>query len=110
MVLTPERIMELEQQSYVKGHRPVRTEDCWGDEKITYEPTEHFNMFMFARTIEAEVQKQDTALIRQMLDALEWQERPLCMCWAGCGDCNPENAPNAVAAIAAALKRLEGKP
>lgn len=60
--------------------------------------------------VEAEVHKQDTALIRQMLDVLEWQERPLCMCWAGCGDCNPENAPNAVAAIAAARKRLEGKP
>lgn len=64
----------------------------------------------FARAIEAEVQKQDTALIRQMLDVLEWQERPLCMCWAGCGDCNPENAPNAVAAIAAALKRLDSNP
>lgn len=57
MALTPERIMELEQQSYVKGHRPVSTEDCWGDEKITYEPTEHFNMFMFARAIEAEARR-----------------------------------------------------
>lgn len=56
------------------------------------------------------LRKQDTELIRQLVEALEWQERPLCMCWAGCGDCNPENAPNAVAAIAAALKRLEGKP
>ena len=64
----------------------------------------------FARAIEDEAQKQDTALIRQMLDALEWQERPLCMCWAGCDDCNPENAPNAVAAIDAARARLEGKP
>lgn len=69
-MLTPERIMALEQQSYVKSHRPVSTEDCWGDEKITYEPTEYFNMFMFARAIEAEVRKQDTELIQQMLEAL----------------------------------------
>lgn len=69
-MLTPERIMELEQQSYVKGHRPISTKDCWGDEKITYEPTEYFNMFMFARAVEAEVRKQDYALIRQMHDAM----------------------------------------
>lgn len=71
MALTPERIMELEQQSYVDANRTVRKKDCWGDEKVTYEPTRHFNMFMFARAIEAEVRKDDEALIRQMRAALE---------------------------------------
>lgn len=69
-MLTPERIMELEQQSYVKWHRPVSNKDCWGDEKITYKPTEYFNMFMFARAIEAEVRKLDDTLIQQMHDAM----------------------------------------
>ena len=99
MVLTPERIMELEQQSYVKGHRPVRTKDCWGDEKITYKPTEHFNMFMFARTIEAEVRKQDDALILQLVEALEVATTPLA-----------KDRQEVLAAIAAARVRLEGKP
>ena len=97
MVLTPERIMELEQQSYVKGHRPVRTEDCWGDEKITYEPTEHFNMFMFARAIEAEVCKQDDALILQLVEALETVD-----------DAMPFPVARQVQKVARA--RLEGKP
>lgn len=102
MALTPERIIELEQQSYVDGRRPVITEDYWGDEKVTYEPTKHFNMFMFARAVEAEVRKQDTELIRQMLDALaslggcgtviQWEDQ-----WERC-----------VAAITAARARQGG--
>jgi hypothetical protein len=51
--MTPEQIMEAEQRSYVDGRRPVHTTDCWGDDKTEYEPTKYFNMFMFARNIEA---------------------------------------------------------
>ena len=69
-MLTTERIMELEQQSYVDGRRPVHREDCWGDEKITYEQTKYFNMFMFARAIEAEVRKEDTELIAGLKEIL----------------------------------------
>ena len=61
----------------------------------------------FARAIEAEVRKQDDALIRQMLDALEYAYRPLCMCFAGCDNCDPtKEIPDAQAAITAARARL----
>lgn len=53
----------------------------------------------FARTIEAEVHKQDTALIRQMLDALDGAIA------ITMGKIDLRNA-----AIAAARERLESKP
>ncbi len=66
--------------------------------------------FVFARAIEAEVRKQDEALIRQLVEALEWTVAPPCMCRAGCEACHPANPPNPVAAITAGRARLEGKP
>ena len=61
----------------------------------------------FARAIEAEVRKQDDALIRQQLVALEYAYRPLCMCFAGCDNCDPtKEIPDAQAAITAARARL----
>ena len=66
--------------------------------------------FVFARAIEAEVRKQDTELIQQLVEALEWTVAPPCMCWAGCEACHPANPPNPVAAITAGRARLEGKP
>ena len=66
--------------------------------------------FVFARAIEAEVRKQDTELIQQLVEALEWTVAPQCMCWAGCEACHPANPPNPVAAITAGRARLEGKP
>ena len=64
----------------------------------------------FARAIEAEVRKQDNALIQQMLEALEYAYRPLCMCFAGCDNCDPtKEIPDAQAAIAAARARLGEK-
>ena len=65
--------------------------------------------FVFARAIEAEVRKQDTELIQQLVEALEWTVAPPCMCWAGCEACHPANPPNPVAAITAGRARLEGK-
>lgn len=54
--------------------------------------------------------KQDTELIRQLVEALEWTVAPPCMCWAGCEACHPANPPNPVAAITAGRARLGGKP
>ena len=59
--------------------------------------------FVFARAIEAEVRKQDEALIQQMLDALENSNATL---WEE--DDDPSRPAHA--AITAARARLEGKP
>jgi len=67
-------------------------------------------LFDFGYAIEAEVRKQDDALIQQLVEALEWTVAPPCMCWAGCEACHPANPPNPVAAITAGRARLEGKP
>ena len=61
------------------------------------------------RAVEAEVRKQDDALIQQLVEALEWTVAPPCMCWAGCEACHPANPPNPVAAITAGRARL-GRP
>ena len=57
----------------------------------------------FARAIEAEVRKQDTALIRQLVEALENSHATL---WEE--DDDPSRPAHA--AIAAGRARLEGKP
>lgn len=46
-------IMAAEKSSYVSASRPVYSTDHWGDEVTTWEPTKHFNYFVFARAIEA---------------------------------------------------------
>ena len=56
----------------------------------------------FARAIEAEVRKQDEALIRQMLESMCWAARVLTI--------SEDEAPGYFAAIAAGRARLEGKP
>lgn len=56
------------------------------------------------------LRKQDTELIQQLVEALEWTVAPPCMCWAGCEACHPANPPNPVAAITAGRARLEDKP
>ena len=65
MALTPERIMELSDRLLrVVGAGYVRPQDADG----------------FARAIEAEVRKQDEALILQLVEALEYhraQTRPI---------------------------------
>lgn len=53
----------------------------------------------FARAVEAEVQKQDTALIRQMFDALEVATTPLAA-----------DRQEVLRAVTAGRARLEGKP
>lgn len=55
------------------------------------------------------LRKQDTELIQQLVEALEWTVAPPCMCWAGCEACHPANPPNPVAAITAGRARLEDK-
>ena len=66
--------------------------------------------FEALRAVAALVRKDDDALIRQLVEALEWTVAPPCMCWAGCEACHPANPPNPVAAITAGRARLEGKP
>lgn len=53
----------------------------------------------FARAIEAEVRKQDDALIQQLVEALEVATTPLA-----------KDRQEVLAAITAARARLEGKP
>ena len=53
----------------------------------------------FARAIEAEVRKDDEALIRQMLESMCWAARVMTI--------SEDEAPGYFAAIAAALARLE---
>lgn len=53
--------------------------------------------FVFARAIEAEVRKQDTELIRQLVDALEKADKI-------------SGYPNNRKTITAGRARLEGKP
>ena len=60
-------------------------------------------LFGFGYAIEAEVRKQDEALIRQMLEALEQSNATL---WEE--DDDPERPAHV--AITAARARLEGKP
>ena len=62
----------------------------------------HHEILAFARAIEAEVRKQDDALLRQLVEALE----------TACGDrCNAEYNPcYARVASAAGRARLEGTP
>lgn len=80
MALTTERIRELwENYSPIKG------------------------IESFARSVEAEVRKQDDALIRQMVEALENSDADL---WEE--DDDPSRPVHA--AIAAGRARLEGKP
>ena len=53
----------------------------------------------FARAIEAEVRKDDTELIRQMLESMCWAARVMTI--------SEDEAPGYFAAIAAARARLE---
>ena len=56
----------------------------------------------FARAIEAEVRKDDEALIRQLVESMCWAARVMTI--------SEDEAPGYFAAIAAARARLEGKP
>ena len=86
MALTPERIMELSDRLLrVVGAGYVRPQDADG----------------FARAIESEVRKQDTALIRQLVEALENHQGNYKLTDA---QCVPVNA-----AVTAARVRLCGK-
>ena len=60
------------------------------------------NPIVFARAIEAEVRKDDEALIRQMLESMCWAARVMAI--------SEDEAPGYFAAIAAARARLEEKP
>jgi hypothetical protein len=65
---------------------------------------------VLAEMVEVEVRKRDDELMRQMLGALEYAYRPLCMCFAGCDNCDPtKEIPDAQAAINAARARLGAK-
>ena len=72
--------------------------DTWGCASIAPR-----HALEFARAIEAEVRKDDTELIRQLVEALENSHATL---WEE--DDDPERPAHA--AITAARARLEGKP
>lgn len=82
-MLTPERITELSDRLLrVVGAGYVRPQDADG----------------FARAIEAEVRKQDTELIRQMLESMCWAARVI--------QISEDDAPGYWKAMAAARARL----
>ena len=58
-----------------------------------------FNSVAFARAIEAEVRKDDEALIRQMMESMCWAARVMTI--------SEDEAPGYFAAITAARARLE---
>ena len=58
-----------------------------------------FNPIAFTRAIEAEVRKDDEALIRQMLESMCWAARVMAI--------SEDEAPGYFAAITAACARLE---
>ena len=93
-----------------------RIRELWED----YNPMQ--GIASFARAIEAEVQKQDAALIRQLVDALDeckdsTQERIDTLTESGIDKHKPryfrsyvQDLQRAADAISAASARLEGKP
>lgn len=90
-MLTPERIEEIVAAGVKSGEIPWAgfKPDAEGKHTLPVLSKMHIQL---ARAIEAEVRKDDEALIRQMLEALESQ-------------CGPKDAEE-VAAIAAARARL----
>lgn len=55
----------------------------------------------------------DRVVLEQALETLEYSIKPLCWCWAGCEECDPEKAPDTektVAAIRAALAQPQRPP
>ena len=62
-------------------------------------PADYFDRREFARAIEAEVRKDDEALIRQMLESMCWAARVMTI--------SEDEAPGYFAAITAARARLE---
>lgn len=66
-------------------------------------PADYFDRRVFARAIESEVRKQDTELIRQLVEALQASSAAL---WETKGD--PETP--VTDAVNAARARLEEKP
>jgi hypothetical protein len=89
MVLTPDQIYGLRVRSGMDAFRPMKEHWQAKDDDAAYR---------FARAIEAEVRKQDTELIRQMLEALEGVVTQV------------KYYEPVTAAIAAARARLEEKP
>lgn len=71
MALTPEQIYGLRVRSGLDAFRPMKEHWQAKDDDAAYR---------FARAIEAEVRKDDEALIRQLVEALEYhrdQTRPI---------------------------------
>jgi len=64
-------------------------------------PADYFGRRVFARDMESEVRKQDTELIRQMLESMCWAARVMTI--------SEDEAPGYFAAITAGRARLEGK-
>ena len=55
----------------------------------------------------------DSDVLEQALAALEYSIKPMCWCWAGCEECDPEKAPDiekASAALKAALAQEQAEP
>ena len=67
--------------------------------KLTGYKSQWERLFGFGYAVEAEVRKQDEALIRQMLESMCWAARVMTI--------SEDEAPGYFAAIAAARARLE---
>lgn len=90
MALTPEQIYGLRVRSGMDAFRPMKEHWQDNDDDAAYR---------FARAIEAEVRKQDTALILQLVEALEVATTPLAA-----------DRQEVLRAVTAGRARLEGKP
>ena len=86
MALTPELIYGLRVRSGMDAFRPLKEHWQAKDDDATYR---------FARAVEAEVHKDDEALIRQLVEALERADKI-------------SGYPNNKAIITAGRARLEG--
>jgi len=90
MALTPEQIYGLRVRSGMDAFRPMKEHWQAKDDDAAYR---------FARAIEAEVRKDDEALIRQMMESMCWAARVMTI--------SEDEAPGYFAAITAARARLE---
>jgi hypothetical protein len=43
--------------------------------------------------------RKQREVMQQALTVFNYQRKPLCMCWAGCDECDPATAPDPDAAI-----------
>lgn len=73
------------------------TEEFLRKKKMEFTPNE-IQLMKNYRILQEENEKLAAALAVKN-EALKWLTKPLCMCFAGCEECNPANGPDIEAAI-----------